>query len=66
MVRFNTSTGGAKSSAYLTFRVMVEGSTGWVTKPKAGLFLAKKTAEAMQPLATSAFEKAIALQLARG
>lgn len=66
MVRFNTSTDGAKSSAYLTFRVMVEGSSGWITKPKAGLFLAKNTAEAMQPLATTAFEKAIALQLARG
>ena len=66
MVRFNTSTGGAKSSAYLTFRVMVEGSSGWITKPKAGLFLVKKVAETMQPLATSAFEKAIQLQLARG
>lgn len=59
MTRFDTSTGGAKSSAYLTFRIMMEGSNGWIVPAQAGQNIASKTAEAMQPKATSAFSEAI-------
>ena len=64
--RFDTSTpGGAKSSAFLTFRIMIEGSSGWVIPPQPGQDIAKKTAEAMQPKATKAFEEAIRRTLAK-
>jgi hypothetical protein len=39
MVRMNTSTGNAKSSAYLTMRTMTEDSTGWIIKATPGLFI---------------------------
>ena len=66
MLRFDTSTpGGAKSSAFLTFRIMIEGSSGWVIPPQPGQDIAKKTAEAMQPKATKAFEEAIRRTLAK-
>jgi len=48
MVRMKESTGG---SNYLTFRIMMEGSTGWVVPAKPGLFLAKKVADQLQPQA---------------
>ncbi|MBB3017708.1 hypothetical protein FHR70_000748 [Microvirga lupini] len=64
MVRFNTSTpGGAKSSAYLTFRVLMEGSTGWVRPAQPGQFLARKVQQKMQPKANAAFAAAIKKQL---
>lgn len=45
MVRFNTSAGKAKSSAYLTFRVMGEWQANkWIIPPQPGLFLAKAVA----------------------
>jgi hypothetical protein len=56
MVRMKESTGG---SAYLTFRVMAEGSPGWVTKPVPGKFIAQKVAQGMQPLATAAIGEAM-------
>jgi hypothetical protein len=60
MVRMNTSTpGGAKSSAYLTFRIMIEGSSGWVIPAQPGLFIAQKVAAEMQPKAEAAFAEAI-------
>lgn len=59
MTRFDTSTGGAKSSAYLTFRIMMEGSQGWVVPAQPGQNIAANTAQAMQPKATSAFAEAI-------
>jgi hypothetical protein len=37
MVKMNTSSGKAKSSAYLTFRVMSEGATGWIIPARPGL-----------------------------
>ncbi|MNC67709.1 hypothetical protein D3C75_1182270 [compost metagenome] len=65
MTRFDTSTpNGGKSSAYLTFRIMMEGSSGWIVPPQPGMEIAKKTAEAMQPKALSAFEEAIKRTLA--
>ena len=66
MHRFDTSTpGGAKSSAFLTFRIMIEGSAGWVIPPQPGLFLAKKTVDAIQPKANAAFAEAIKRTLAK-
>lgn len=60
MVKTETSTpGGGKSSAYLTFRVMMEGSKGWIVPAQPGKFIAKKVAEDMQPKAQSAIELAI-------
>lgn len=66
MVKMQTSTpGGAKSSAFMTFRVMMEGSKGWIVPAKSGLFLAQKTAADLQPKASAAFAQAIARQLAK-
>ena len=45
MVRFNTSTPKAKSSSYMTFRVMSEDSTGWIRPPRPGLGLVKMVAD---------------------
>lgn len=60
MVRFDTSTpGGSKSSSFMTFRVMMEGSKGWVVPAKPGLYLAKETRDTMQPKAQEAMKLAI-------
>jgi hypothetical protein len=64
MVRMNTSTpGGAKSSAYMTFRIMMEGSQGWIIPAQPGQFIAKKVSDAMQPKAEAAFSEAVKLTL---
>lgn len=59
MVRFDTSTEKSKRSGYLTFRIMMEGSNGWVVPAKPGLYLARDVATAMQPKAEGAFAEAI-------
>lgn len=60
MYRFDTTTpGGKRSSAYLTFRVMMEGSSGWVIAPRPGLNIAKQVTDDMQPLAEAAFGEAV-------
>lgn len=60
MVRFDAKTpGGQRYSTYMTFRIMMEGQTGWIVPAQPGQYLAKKTAEAMQPLAEKAFAEAI-------
>lgn len=60
MVRMNTSTpGGAKSSAMLTFRIMMEGQSGWVIPPQPGQYIAKQVTDAMQPKAEAAFTEAV-------
>lgn len=60
MYRFDTTTpGGARHSSYLTFRVMMEGSSGWIIPPQPGLHLADTVAREMQPLAEKAFQEAI-------
>jgi len=56
MVRMKESSGG---SSYLTFRVMAEGSAGWITKPVPGKHIAQKVAQQMQPLATAAIGEAM-------
>jgi hypothetical protein len=58
MARFKTSTGG---SSYLTFRIMMEGSTGWIVPAQPGKYLAKNVADALEPLA----EKIVAEALKR-
>lgn len=66
MVRFNTSTpGGAKSSAYLTFRTMSEKSKGWIVPPKDGLKIAEKVVNDMRPKANLAFQQAIKQTLSK-
>jgi hypothetical protein len=60
MVRMDTSTpGGSKSSEFMRFRIMMEGSSGWVIPAKPGLFLARNVAQAMQPKAEAAFAAAV-------
>lgn len=60
LVKMDTSTpGGAKSSSLLTFRIMMEGSSGWVIKAQPGLYLARKVSQDLEPKAAAAFEQAI-------
>lgn len=60
MYRFNTTTpGGKQSSSYLTFRVMVEGSKGWIVPAKPGLNIARGVTDTMQPLAERAITEAM-------
>lgn len=67
MVRMDTSTpGGSKSSSYMTFRNMMEGSKGWVIPAQPGQYLARKVAEAMEPKAKAAFQAAIHKTLGGG
>lgn len=58
MVRFDTSTPGAKRSTYLTFRIMSEKSTGWIIPAQPGQHIAQKVAEDMQPLAEKVIQEA--------
>lgn len=61
MVRMDTSTpGGGKSSAAMTFRIMMDGQTGkWIIPAKPGMFLLRKVVQDMQPKAQAAFEAAV-------
>jgi len=62
MVRFDTSTPKAKSSAYMTFRVMSDKSSGWIVPAKPGLYLAKNVANQLQPLLETAIGGAVTLK----
>ncbi len=62
MVRFDTTTNGAKSSQFLTFRVMSENSKGWIVPAQPGQHLAKSAVDEMQPKANAAFAEAIRRQ----
>jgi hypothetical protein len=60
MYRFTTTTpGGKRSSSYLTFRVMMQGSAGWVIGPRPGLNIARGVVAQMQPKAEAAFGAAV-------
>lgn len=61
MVRMNTSAGKGKSSAYLTFRTMMEGSAGWITKPVPGVFHIPRLAKDIEPLACQLLQSALRL-----
>jgi hypothetical protein len=65
MVRMDTSSGKQRSSAYLTFRVMGEWSSGWVVGPREGLFLARDVAAGLQPVLEQAIGKAVTLGMLR-
>lgn len=58
MVRMNTSAGGAKSSAYLTFRVMAESSSGWIMPAKPGLKIAEGVENKLAPVIKEIIEQA--------
>jgi hypothetical protein len=65
MVRMDAKTpGGKRYSTYLTFRVMVEGSPGWIIKPRPGLFIAKAVADSIQRTAATDFAAAMQRDLA--
>jgi hypothetical protein len=51
--------GGGKHGQYLTFRVMSEGSSGWITKGTDAYHPARETAEKLRPLAKRAFAAAV-------
>ena len=64
MYRFNTSTpGSGKSSAFMTFRIMMEGQSGWIIPAQPGQHLVRKVTQKMQPKAQAAFAQAINRQL---
>jgi hypothetical protein len=56
MVRMKEATGG---SQYLTFRTMIEGSSGWIIPARPGLYLARDVAEHLQPVAEAAIAEAL-------
>lgn len=58
MVRFQETSGKTPKSTYLTFRVMIEGSPGWVTKPVPGLYIAREVTDQMRPDAIEEFRNA--------
>jgi hypothetical protein len=61
MVRMTGKTpGGGRYSQFMTFRIMMEGSSGWIIPAKPGLYLAKKVADEMQPLAEKVLNEAVA------
>jgi hypothetical protein len=61
MVRMTGATpGGGRYSQFMTFRIMMEGSSGWIIPAKPGLYLAKKVADEMQPLAEKVLNEAVA------
>ncbi|EGG9814438.1 hypothetical protein ID007_004299 [Salmonella enterica] len=64
MVRMDTSTGKAKSSAYLTFRVMSEKSSGWIVPPQPGMHLAQKAVDSVMPAVNDLFAAAVKSDLA--
>lgn len=65
MVRMKTNAKGSpRSSAYLTFRVMMEGSPKWIVPAKPGLHLVQGVVSTMQPLAEVAFKKAVTVTTA--
>lgn len=51
--------GGAAHSQYLTFRVLSEGSSGWIIPPRPGYHLAQHTSERIRSLSAQAFGKAV-------
>lgn len=63
MKRFDTSSGKAKSSSYLTFRVMMEGASKWLVPAKPGHYVLKSLSVAMQPRLEKNLRDAIAAVL---
>jgi hypothetical protein len=63
MVRMQASTPKAKSSTYLTFRIMIEGSSGWIIPARPGLWIAKNVADSLQRTADIDLPAAVARDL---
>lgn len=66
MVRFDTSSGGQKSSAYMTFRIMSEKSQGWIVPQQPGQYLARKALDKVKPQAEKLFGQAVAAFAKKG
>lgn len=63
MVRMDTSSGKAKSSKYLTFRVMQENQAGWVIPPQAGKHIIDGIIAAETPKANEFMRKSLQLDI---
>jgi hypothetical protein len=61
MVRFDTSSGKQKSSAYMTFRTMGQWSDGWIVPAKPGQYLAKGVMDSIQPTFDAIIRQAVRL-----
>lgn len=61
MVRMKESSGG---SSYMTFRVMMEGSSGWVIPARPGLWIARTVAQSLQRSADQDIPQAVVKDLA--
>ncbi len=59
MVRMQTGTANKTSSSSMTFRIMIQGQSGWVIPAQPGQYLAKKVVEDMRPKAQAAFAEAV-------
>ncbi len=57
MVKMQDAT--KRHTSYLTFRVMTEDSTGWITRGSPAYWPAQSTAEILTPIAESAFRDAV-------
>ncbi len=57
MVKMHNIAG--RHTGYMTFRVMVEGSSGWIAKARPGLYPARTTAERLKPIAERLFAAAV-------
>lgn len=53
------SGGYGQHSQFITFRNMVEGSPGWIQKPRPGYHPARTTAELLTPTAEEGFRRAV-------
>jgi len=59
MVRAKDSAGRNRSSGYLTFRVMIEGQSGWIVPAKPGLHLVENVANGMESRANEIISRAV-------
>lgn len=60
MVRFRVATGGSK---YLTFRVMKEGSPGWIIGARPGLWIARTVSQSLESSAANDIPAAVSKDL---
>lgn len=65
MVRMNTSSGNQRSSQYLTFRVMIEGQSGWIVPAKPGLHIVQAVAAEAESWAPAIISKAVEAAVGR-
>lgn len=63
MFRKPKGRGYGAHSQYITFRVMREGSPGWIRPAQDGKYPAKTTADQLRPIAEEAFRRAVELDI---